>query len=59
MQGGDNEGGWRGRSIIIIRYLWVKRGAARFVKSKYGRYTSVCEMIDELGWPPLSQRRQK
>ena len=33
----------------------VQRQAARFVKSRYSRYSSVSDM---LGWPPLSQRRQ-
>ena len=33
----------------------VQRRAARFVKSRYSRYSSVSDM---LGWPPLSQRRQ-
>ena len=30
--------------------------AARFVKSRYSRYSSVSDMIDVLGWRPLSQR---
>ena len=34
----------------------VQRRAARFVKSRYLRYSSVS---DVLGWPPLSQRRQE
>ena len=25
----------------------------------YTRYSSVSDMLDELGWPPLSQRRQE
>ena len=33
--------------------------AARFVKSRYSRYSSVSDMLDELGWTPLSQRRQE
>ena len=32
----------------------VQRQAARFVKSRYSRYSSVS---DVLGWTPLSQRR--
>ena len=36
----------------------VQRRAAMFVKSRYTRYSSVSDMLDELGWPPLSQRRQ-
>ena len=37
----------------------VQCHAARFVKSRYTRYSSVSDMLDELGWPPLSQRRQE
>ena len=35
----------------------VQHRAARFIKSRYGRYSSVSDMLDELGWPPLSQWR--
>ena len=37
----------------------VQRRAARFVKSRYLRYSSVSDMLDMLGWTPLSQRRQE
>ena len=37
----------------------VQRGNARFVKSRYSRYSSVSDMLDVLGWTPLSQRRQE
>ena len=37
----------------------VQRQAARFIKSRYTRYYSVSDMLDELGWQPLSQRRQE
>ena len=37
----------------------VQRRAAKFVKSRCARYSSVSYMLDELGWPPLSQRRQE
>ena len=37
----------------------VQHRAARFVKSRYSRYSSVSDMLDVLGWPPLSQRRQE
>ena len=37
----------------------VQRRAARFVKSRYSRYSSVSDMIDVLGWPSLSRRRQE
>ena len=36
----------------------VQHRAARFVKSWYSRYSSVSDMLDVLGWTPLSQRRQ-
>ena len=35
----------------------VQRRAARFVKIRYSRYSSVSDMLDVLGWTPLSQRR--
>ena len=34
----------------------VHRRAARFVKSRYSRYSSVS---DVLGWPPFTQRREE
>ena len=37
----------------------VQRQAARFVKSRYLRYSSVSDMLDVLGWTPISQRRQE
>ena len=37
----------------------VQLRAARFVKSWYSRYPSVSDMLDVLGWTPLSQRRQE
>ena len=37
----------------------VQRRPAKFVKSMYGRHSSVSEMLDELGWPSLSQRRHE
>ena len=37
----------------------VQHRAARFVKSRYTIYSSVSDMLDELGWPPLSQSRQE
>ena len=37
----------------------VQRPAARFVTSRYSRYYSVSDMLDVLGWTPLSQRRQE
>ena len=36
-----------------------KGRAVRCVKSRYTRYSSVSDMLDEWGWPPLSQRRQE
>ena len=35
-----------------------ERRAARFVKRRYSR-SSVSDMLDVLGWRPLSQRRQE
>ena len=37
----------------------VQRRAASFVKSRYSRYSSASDMLDVLGWTPLSQRRQE
>ena len=37
----------------------MQRRAARFVKSRYSRYSSVSDMFDVLGWTPLSRRRQE
>ena len=37
----------------------VHRRAVRFVKSMYTRYSSVSDILDELVWPPLYQRRQE
>ena len=37
----------------------VQRRAAMFVKSRYSKYSSVSDMLDVLGWPPLSQWRQE
>ena len=34
----------------------VQCRAARFVKSRYKRYSSVSDMLYVLGWTPLSQR---
>ena len=30
-----------------------------FVKSGYTRFSSVSDMLDELDWPPISQKRQE
>ena len=37
----------------------VQRRAAKFVKSRYSRYSSVSDMLDVLGRTLLSQRRQE
>ena len=37
----------------------VQRRAARFVKSRYTRYSSVSDILDELGCAPLFQRIQE
>ncbi len=35
----------------------IQRRAARFVKRDYSRQSSVTQMLNELGWRPLAQRR--
>ena len=35
----------------------VQRHAARYALNNYNRYTSVSDMISELGWPTLENRR--
>ena len=42
----------------IHRLEGVQRHAARFVMNDYCRSTSVSNLIDELDWLPLSQRRK-
>ena len=37
----------------------VQRCAARFVKNDYSRENSVMEMIEELGWKDLGDRRRE
>ena len=37
----------------------VQCRAAMFVKGRYSRYSSVSDMLDVLGWTPLSKRRQE
>ena len=37
----------------------VQRIAARFVKSRYTKYSSVSHMLDEFGCPPLSEGRRE
>ena len=46
-------------AIIMDKGERVQRRAARFVKSRYTRYSSFSDILDELGWPPLSQRTQE
>ena len=36
----------------------VQRRAASFVKSRYGMYESVTQMLEELTWIPLSKRHE-
>ena len=36
----------------------VQRSAARFVLARYNYTSSVTEMLQELNWMPLEQRRQ-
>ena len=47
------------KNTTVIKLKRVQRWAARFVKSRYSRYSSVSDMFDVLGWTPLSQRRQE
>ena len=37
----------------------VQRRAARFVSSNFDRYASVTQMLNNIGWPTLSLRREK
>ena len=37
---------------VQCRAVWL-------VKSRYSKYSSVSDMLDVLGWTPLSQRRQE
>ena len=37
----------------------VQRRVSRFVKTRYSRYSSVSDMLEVSGWPPLCQRRQE
>ena len=36
----------------------VQRIAARFVKSRYGMFESVTQMLEQLTWTPLSKKRE-
>ena len=47
------------KSTNSVKVERVQHQAVRFVKSRYSRYSSVSDMLDVLGWPPLSQRRQE
>ena len=47
------------KNTTVTKFERVQRLAARFVKSRYSRYSSVSDMLDVLGWTPLSQRRQE
>ena len=37
----------------------VQRCAASFVSSNFDRYVSVTQMLNNIGWPTLSLRREK
>ena len=37
----------------------VQRCAARFVSSNFDRYASVTQMLNNIGWPTMSLRREK
>ena len=52
----------RTRDPKLFNYSLTGEGAAsrcKVVKSCYSRYSSVSDMLDVLGWTPLSQRRQE
>ena len=36
----------------------IQRRAARFVKNDYGKYSSVTQMMSELNWKSLQDRRR-
>ena len=51
---------WDPHTINNINKLEkVQRTAARYVKNRWRRKSSVGNMIQQLGWPPLSQRREQ
>ena len=37
----------------------VQRHTARFVSSNFDQYASVTQMLNNIGWPTLSLRREK
>ena len=43
----------------ISRIEGIQRKAARFVKSDYSSYNSVTDMMTDLKWKPLQQRRRE
>jgi len=45
------------RAKDINKLDMVQRRAARFVKRDYRQTTSVSSLLDQLGWPSLSDRR--
>ena len=44
-------------SVDSAKYLGVNRRAARWVKNSYSPYDSVSNMLDNLGWRSLENRR--
>jgi len=45
------------RAKDINKLDMVQRRAARFVRRDYRQTTSVSSLLDQLGWPSLSDRR--
>ena len=55
---------WHIKAVVVHQLYQTAlmkpdESAARFVKSRYSRYSSDSDMFDLLGWTPLSQRRQE
>ena len=49
---------WDAHEAVNIQTLEkVKRRAARWAFSDYGRHSSVTRMLTQLGWPTLQHRR--
>ncbi len=46
------------KSKDINRLEMVQRRAARFVINNYGRTTGVTDLLHQLGWQPLQERRR-
>ena len=47
------------QSATVCKIETVQRKAARFVCNNYYRYSSVTNMLQQLGWPTLERRRSE